>query len=70
MRFDHRSLGAVFGRALRTGETAASAADADEIEYLVGHGDLLVEIAEGSMIRVRLPHRRRQDAARLVESRR
>ncbi len=29
---DHRGLRAVFGRALRAGEAAAAAADADEIE--------------------------------------
>jgi hypothetical protein len=32
MRFDHRGLCAVFGRALRAGKAAAAAADADEIE--------------------------------------
>ena len=37
---DHRGLGAVFGGALRAGEAAAAAADADEIECLLGHREL------------------------------
>ena len=34
VRFDHRGLGAVLGRALRAGESAAAAADDDQIEDL------------------------------------
>ena len=37
---DDRSLGAVLGRALRAGEAAAAAADADEIEDIAGHSEL------------------------------
>jgi hypothetical protein len=38
MRLNDGRLGAKLGRALRTSQSAAAAADTDEIEYLLGHG--------------------------------
>jgi len=40
VRFYHGRLGAVFRRALRTGQAAAAAAHADEIEGLIRHCEL------------------------------
>ena len=44
--FDHGRLGAVLGRALRAGQAAAAAADADQIEGLLGHCELHPERGE------------------------
>jgi LemA protein len=44
VRFDHRRLGAILGRALCTGESAAAAANADEIEGLIRHCELRAQL--------------------------
>ena len=67
VRFDHGGFGAVFGRALRAGQAAAAAADADEIEYLVRHHELHAERPQRPMIYRGSP--RPGSDAPLVESR-